>query len=64
MKTLKLTDKQVIDILSLVEEEIRYLKEEAIPSCDNEEENIADSNRESLIDSLNGMEDIKRQLTE
>ena len=64
MKTLNLTDQQVIDLLSLVNEEIRYLKDEAIPSCDDEPEELAAIDREGFIKSLKGMEDIKKQLSE
>ena len=64
MKTLNLTEQQVIDLLSLVEEEIRYLTNEAIPSCDDEPEDLAIIDREGFIKSLKGMEDIKKQLSE
>lgn len=64
MKTLNLTEQQVIDLLSLVEEEIRYLSNEAIPSCDDEPEELAAVDREGFVRSLKGMEDIKKQLSE
>ena len=64
MKSLNLTEQQVIDLLSLVEEEIRYLTNEAIPSCDDEPEELATIDREGFIKSLKGMEDIKKQLSE
>ena len=64
MKTLNLTEQHVIDLLSLVEEEIRYPKNEAIPSCDDEQEELAAVDRECCVRSLKGMEDIKKQLSE
>ena len=64
MKALNLTEQQVIDLLSLVEEEIRYLKNDAIPSCDDEPEELAAVDREGFVRSLKGMEDIKKQLSE
>lgn len=64
MKILNLTEQQVIDLLSLVEEEIRYLKNEAIHSCDDEPEELAAVDREGFVRSLKGMEDIKKQLSE
>ena len=64
MKSLNLTEQQVIDLLSLVEEEIRYLSNEAIPSCDDEPEELAAVDREGFARSLKGMEDIKKQLSE
>ena len=64
MKTLNFTEQQGIDLLSLVEEEIRYLTNEAIPSCDDEPEDLSIIDREGFIKSLKGMEDIKQQLSE